>query len=163
MILAGAGGSGLAKSIFQDLKTDIIYPITQFPGYEETTIVSPDGKLGLTMTTRFSLKTSSYILGIMPRPFSALVIGNMNMFTYMHGVMKVRKTGIGNIGPAAINIEESLTNSNYMGYDLHSIGLLVPLCHGTLIPKEQYFQRFHLITKKEYVLLDLIIINHQKA
>ena len=120
MILAGAGGSGLAKSIFQDLKTDIIYPITQFPGYEETTIVSPDGKLGLTMTTRFSLKTSSYILGIMPRPFSALVIGNMNMFTYMHGVMKVRKTGIGNIGPAAINIEESLTNSNYMGYDLHS-------------------------------------------
>ena len=52
--LAGAGDSGLAKSVFQDLKSEIIYPITNFPGYEETTIISPDGKLGIVMTTRFS-------------------------------------------------------------------------------------------------------------
>lgn len=104
MTLKGSGSSGLTKSVFQDLKSDNIYPITQFPGYEETTIISPDGKLGIVMTTRFSPKTSSQILGIMPRPFSALI----------------RRTGKGNFGPAVINIEESLTNPKYMGYDLHS-------------------------------------------
>ena len=120
MTLAGSGSSGLAKSVFQELKSDKIYPISQFPGYEETTIISPDGKLGIVMTTRFSPKTSSEILGIMPRPFSALTTGNMNIFSYTHGVTKVRKTGKGNIGPAVINIEESLTNPKYMGYDMHS-------------------------------------------
>ena len=88
MTLAGSGSSGLAKSVFQDLKSDKIYPITQFPGYEETTIISPDRKLGIVMTTRFSPKTSSQISGIMPRPFSALTIGNMNMFAYTYGVKK---------------------------------------------------------------------------
>jgi len=72
------------------------------------------------MTARFSPKKSSQILGIMPRPFSALITEKMNMFAYMYGVIRVRKTGKGNLGPAVINIEESLTNPKYMGYDLHS-------------------------------------------
>ena len=118
--LAGAGKSGLAKSIFQDLMSDNIYAITQFPGYEETTIISPDGKLGLTMTTRFSPKTSSEILGYMPRPFSSYTICQMNRYTYLYGVGKVRESRKGNIGPAVINIEESLKNPDYLGYDLHS-------------------------------------------
>lgn len=44
--LAGAGSSDstLAKSVFQSLVTEENYPLTHFPGYEETTIISPDGK-----------------------------------------------------------------------------------------------------------------------
>jgi len=63
MMLAGSGSSGLAKSVFQDLKSAKIYPITQFSGYEETTIISPDGKLGIVMTTIFLLKQAVKFYG----------------------------------------------------------------------------------------------------
>ena len=123
LTLAGAGGeSALAKSVFQNLVGEENYPLTQFPGYEETTIISPDGKLGLTMTTRFSLKTSSYILGYMPRPLSIYTISKMNRYAYFYGVQEVRKKRKGNIGPALIDIEESKKNNSYMGYDLHEEG-----------------------------------------
>ena len=122
--LAGAGSSDstLAKSVFQSLVSEDNYPITHFPGYEETTIISPDGKLGLTMTTRFSEKSSSKILGYMPRPLSVYAVGNMNRYAYFYGVQEVRKNREGNIGPALINIEESKNNTEYMGYDLHDEG-----------------------------------------
>ena len=122
--LAGAGSSDstLAKSVFQSLVSEDNYPLTHFPGYEETTIISPDGKLGLTMTTRFSEKSSSKILGYMPRPLSVYAVGNMNRYAYFYGVQEVRKNREGNIGPALINIEESKNNTEYMGYDLHDEG-----------------------------------------
>ena len=119
---AGASDSTLAKSVFQNLVGEENYPLTHFPGYEETTIISPDGKLGLTMTTRFSEKTSSLILGYMPRPLSLYTTANMNRFAYFYGVQEVRKKRGGNIGPALINIEESIKNNSYMGYDLHDEG-----------------------------------------
>ena len=65
-----AGDSTLAKSVFQNLVGEEKNPLTHYPGYEETTIISSDGKLGLVMTTRFSPKTSSYILGYMLRPLA---------------------------------------------------------------------------------------------
>ena len=74
------------------------------------------------MTTRFSPKTSSEILGYMPRPLSAYAVSRMNMYVYLYGVQEVRKNREGNIGPALINIEESKTNHSYMGYDLHEDG-----------------------------------------
>ena len=120
--LAGAGDTALAKSVFQNLVGEENYPLTYFPGYEETTIISPDGKLGLTMTTRFSPKTSSEILGFMPRPLATYTAGKMNMYAYMYGVTKVRESREGNIGPAVINIAESMSNPSYMGYDLHEDG-----------------------------------------
>ena len=120
--LAGAGDSALAKSVFQNLVGEENYPITHFPGYEETTIISPDGKLGLVMTTRFSPKTSSEILGYMPRPLSVYTLSKMNMYAYLYGVQGVRNGKKGNIGPALINIEESKINTSYMGYDLHEEG-----------------------------------------
>ena len=122
LTLAGAGKQGLVKSVFQDLLTDDHYQITYYPGYEETTIISPDGKLGLVMTTRFSPKTSSEILGIMPRPFSSYTLSKMSMFVYIYGIINVRNNRAGNIGPAAINITESIKNEAYMGYDLHEEG-----------------------------------------
>lgn len=93
----GASDSTLAKSVFQNLVGEENYPLTHFPGYEETTIISPDGKLGLTMTTRFSEKTSSLILGYMPRPLSLYSVANMNRFVYFYGVQEVRKKRPGNI------------------------------------------------------------------
>jgi hypothetical protein len=120
--LAGAGDSALAKSVFQNLVGEENYQITHFPGYEETTIISPDGKLGLVMTTRFSPKTSSEILGYMPRPLSVYTVSKMNRYAYFYGIQEVRRNRNGNIGPALINIEESKTNVTYMGYDLHDEG-----------------------------------------
>ena len=119
LTLAGAGEDALAKSVFQNLVGEENYAITHFPGYEETTIISPDGKLGLTMTTRFSPKTSSEIIGFMPRPLSVYTVSKMNRFVYAYGVQEVRKAREGNIGPALINIEESKKNFDYKGYDLH--------------------------------------------
>lgn len=85
-------------------------------------IISPDGKLGLVMTTRFSPKTSSEILGYMPRPLSVYTVSSINRYAYFYGVQEVRKYRKGNIGPALINIEESKNNKEYMGYDLHDEG-----------------------------------------
>ena len=70
------------------------------------------------MTTRFSPKTSSEILGYMPRPLSVYTVSRMNMYAYLYGVQGVRNGKKGNIGPALINIEESKINKSYMGYDL---------------------------------------------
>lgn len=120
--LAGAGDSALAKSVFQNLVGEDNYQLTYFPGYEETTIISPDGKLGLVMTTRFSPKTSSAILGYMPRPLAVYTVSNMNRYAYFYGVQEVRKKRTGNIGPALINIEKSKSDPSYMGYDLHEDG-----------------------------------------
>jgi len=86
LTLAGAGNSALAKSVFQNLVGEENYPLTNFPGYEETTIISPDGKLGIVMTTRFSPKTSSEILGFLPRPLSVYTVSKMNRYAYMYGV-----------------------------------------------------------------------------
>ena len=122
LTLAGGVDTALAKSIFQNLVGEENYALTHFPGYEETTIISPDGKLGLVMTTRFSEKTSSQILGFMPRPFAVYSVAKMNMFAYMYGVEKVRNSREGNIGPAVINITESISNPSHMGYDLHEDG-----------------------------------------
>ena len=74
------------------------------------------------MTTRFSPKTSCEILGILPRPLATYTAGIMNMYAYMYGVTKVRSEREGNIGPAVINITESISNSSYLGYDLHEDG-----------------------------------------
>jgi hypothetical protein len=122
LTLAGSGDAALAKSVFQNLVGYENYPITHFPGYEETTIISPDGKLGLVMTTRFSPKTSSEILGYMTRPLCVYTLKKMNRYVYFYGIQEVRKSRPGNIGPALINIEESRANSSYMGYDLHTEG-----------------------------------------
>ena len=79
-LAGGSVDSALAKSVFQNLVGFENYPLSHFNGYEETTIISPDGKLGLVMTTRFSPKTSSEILGYMPRPLSVYTVSKMSMF-----------------------------------------------------------------------------------
>ncbi|OHT13459.1 hypothetical protein TRFO_16318 [Tritrichomonas foetus] len=117
--LAGAGKQGLAKSVVQDLDGEEVVELSHEPGYDETTIISPDGKLGVVMSTRFSPKTSCAILGLLPRPLSTFTVMTMNRYVYSYAVAGVRKTRIGNIGPALIEIEKSKNDYDYHGFDLH--------------------------------------------
>ena len=52
----------------QDLRSGKVEAVTRTPGYDETTIFSPDERLGLTMTARFSEGTDLKILDLIPRP-----------------------------------------------------------------------------------------------
>lgn len=117
--LVGAGSSGIATSVLQDFKTPDITVLSQEPGYEETTIMSPDEKLGTVMSTRFSPKTNCAIIGLLPRPNSIFMTMGMNRFTYDYSVTGVRDFREGNVGPALVEIEKAINDKDYHGYDLH--------------------------------------------
>lgn len=122
LTFVGSTFEGLARSVLQDLDTDSVQAISHVPGYDETTIISPDHKHGIVMSTRFSPKTSGQIFGLLPRPYSALTLMSMSQSVYSYSITGVRFYRKGNIGPALINIEESMKDSdferNYKGYDL---------------------------------------------
>jgi hypothetical protein len=113
--LAGGGDSALTDSIVQDLLSPELTQITRVPGYEETTIFSPDEKLGLVMSTRGSEKTSCAILGLLPRPHARLVTSSIINCVYLFAVAGVRSYRMGNVGPALIEIEKSMADSSYIG------------------------------------------------
>jgi hypothetical protein len=118
--LAGARDRDTTDSTVLDLRSGAITQITQTPGYDETTIFSPDERLGIVMTTRFSPSTDLAILGLLPRPHPVSLNMGLSMFMYMHGVTGVRNARSGNIGPALIDIEASRTQPDYRGLDLHA-------------------------------------------
>lgn len=117
--LAGAVKQGMSRSIVQDLKSSVTYALSQEPGYEETTIISPDGKLGIAMSTRFSPQSNCAILGLLPRPNSVYTLMGMNRYAYAYSVTQVRTSRVGNVGPALFEIEKAINDRNYHGYDLH--------------------------------------------
>lgn len=94
--------------------------ITQSPGYTESVIFSPDERLGMVMTTRFSEPTNPAVLGLMPRPY----VDNLNMglgrFVYTYAVAGVRRSRPGNIGPALIEIDKSKAQPGYQGINLNT-------------------------------------------
>jgi len=117
--LVGGSRSALPDSVIQDLLTDEIIQITKKPGYEETTIFSPDEKLGLIMSTRGSPKTNCAILGLLPRPYSMLVVMPMINVVYLYCVAGVRQFREGNIGPALVEIDKSIAGGDYDGVILN--------------------------------------------
>jgi hypothetical protein len=94
--------------------------ITKSPGYTESVIFSPDERLGMAMTTRFSEQSDPAVLGLIPRPY----VDNLNMglgrFVYTYAVQGVRQSRPGNIGPALIDIEKSKTQDGYLGINLNT-------------------------------------------
>ena len=120
--LSFAGGLNrvLANSTIQLLSTGDVEAVTDTAGYTETTVFSPDDRLGLSMTTRFSDATDLAILGLLPRPHPAILNMGLNMFAYTYGVTGVRKTRHGSIGPALINIDGSSKNPGYLGINLNT-------------------------------------------
>ncbi len=118
--LAGAKSRVTPDTVVQHLASGEIEQITDTPGYNETTIFSPDEKLGITMTTRFSEPTNMAILGLMPRPYPASLNIGLSMYIYTYGVTGVREARPGNVGPALIDIEASKTQEGYRGVNLNT-------------------------------------------
>lgn len=120
--LSFAGGikSILANSTVLQLASGTTEAVTDTPGYTETTIFSPDERLGITMTTRFSPSTDLAVLGLVPRPYPATLNMGLNMFAYTYGVTGVRKSRPGNVGPALIDIQASKTLPGYVGTNLNT-------------------------------------------
>jgi hypothetical protein len=116
--LVGAVTRDIPDSVVQDLATGKVEAITDTPGYTETTIFSPDERLGMTMTTRFSAPTDPAILGLMPRPYPAALNMGLSMFAYTYAVTGVREGRSGNVGPALIDIHTSMSEDGYRGIDL---------------------------------------------
>ncbi len=114
------GGKELvtADSTVIRLDTAEVDQITYTPGYDETAIFSPDERLGMVMTTRFSEVTDLGILGVMPRPHPISLNMGLARYMYTHGVTGVRGERPGNIGPALIDIERSKTEPGYTGINL---------------------------------------------
>ena len=118
--LVGAVRRDMPNSVVQDLATGKTEAITDTPGYTETTIFSPDERLGLTMTTRFSAHTDLAILGLMPRPYPDSLNMGLAMFAYTYSVTGVRQARSGDVGPALIDIQASKTQAGYLGADLNT-------------------------------------------
>ncbi|MBV1686728.1 hypothetical protein KRR38_03330 [Novosphingobium sp. G106] len=115
--LVGAVKRDLPDSVVQHLDTDLTEGITDTPGYTETTIFSPDERLGITMTARFS-KADPAILGLVPRPYPTSLNMSLPMLAYTYAVDGVRGERSGNIGPALIDIAKSKTREGYLGTNL---------------------------------------------
>jgi len=115
-----AGGRELATSdsTVIELDTGDRVQYTYTPGYDETTIFSPDERLGMVMTTRFSPATDLGVLGLMPRPEPGALNINLNRYMYTHGVTGVRGAREGNIGPALVDIRRSQDEPGYLGVNL---------------------------------------------
>lgn len=118
--MVGAVRRDVPDSVVQTLVTGMKEAITDTPGYTETTIFSPDEKLGITMTTRFSKATDLAILGLVPRPYPDSLQMGLAMMAYTYAVTGVRRDRPGSIGPALIDIEASKRQAGYQGIDLNT-------------------------------------------
>lgn len=117
--LVGAGRYDLPDSVVQHLDTTALDIITQTPGYTETTIFSPDERLGITMSAQFSEESDLAILGLMPRPYPGALSIDVSMVAYIYSVLGVRRAREGSIGPVLIDVAASRADPDYRGIDLH--------------------------------------------
>jgi len=116
----GDGGAALTDSVVQDLRTETVEAITRTPGYDETTILSPDERLGIVMSARASTATDPRFLGLLPRPHGQLVTMELSWVIYLYVVDGVRRFRPGNIGPILVDLERSKREREYVGVPLHS-------------------------------------------
>lgn len=116
--IVGAKQNATTDSIIQDLTSEELTQITYTPGYDETTILSPDERLGIVMSSRFSPQTDPAIFGLMPRPFGPLSTAGMMWSMYTYAISGVRNFRKGNIGPALIDIDRSMNEQGYKGIQL---------------------------------------------
>ena len=116
--LVGKKDGAITDSVVQDLTSNEITQITTAPGYDETTIFSPDERLGIVMSTRGSKTTDPAIFGLVPRPHT-YATQSLIMHLYMYAVDGVRKFRRGNIGPVLIQVERSMNEPGYQGVQLN--------------------------------------------
>lgn len=113
--LVGAKEGGLTDSVVQHVATGEVTQITRTPGYDETTIFSPDERLGLVMSTRGSKSTDPAVFGLLPRPRGGLATQGLAMHLYLYAVDGVRRFRKGNIGPVLVEIDRSIHEAGYQG------------------------------------------------
>ena len=104
--VAGGTERDIADSVVHHLASGRMEVITRTPGYDETTIFSPDERLGVVMSARFSAKSDPAILALMPRPYPDSLNMGLNWAAYTYAVTGVRKARPGNVGPALIEIDQ---------------------------------------------------------
>jgi hypothetical protein len=117
--VVGAKAGAITDSVVQELASGDITQITFTPGYDETTIFSPDECLGIVMSTRGSPKTDPAVFGLLPRPRGGLATQGLIQHLYMYAVAGVRSFRSGNIGPVLIDIERSIHETGYQGVVLN--------------------------------------------
>ena len=117
--LVGTMHDTFVKSVYQSLINEDHIPFSYASGYDETSILSPDEKLGITMSTRFSKSTSMAVLGFMPRPYCFLTLSKITENVYRYSITGVRLGRNGNIGPVLFDKEKSMNDADYQGIDLH--------------------------------------------
>lgn len=118
--IVGSTRSGSADSVIQDLDSEDIVQMTNMPGYDETTIYSPDEKLGLLMTTRFSPKTDLGVIGLVPRPPYIFMTKSLSLPSWSYSVAAVRQSVDGNVGPALLELDRVKNEPGYKGICLAS-------------------------------------------
>lgn len=118
--MAGGTRRDIADSTVLHLATGEVEAITDTPGYTETTIFSPDERLSVVMTARFSPRSDLAVLGLMPRPYPGALNMGLNSFAYNYSVSGVRQQRAGNVGPALIDIERSKSQEGYLGTNLNT-------------------------------------------
>jgi hypothetical protein len=109
----------LPDSVVQALDSDDLTAVTRGPGYDETTIFSPDERLGLVMTARASRATDPGVLGLLPRPRSGHALSAIAWAVYSYTVTGVRNHRPGNVGPVLVDVARSQTDPTYEGVALH--------------------------------------------
>ncbi len=115
--LVGSNPNGMADSVLQNVATGEVTLLTHAPGYDETTLLSPDERLGVVMTSRFSEATDPAVMGLVERPYGQ-ALHNILGQVYMYSVTGVRSGREGNVGPALIDLETSMNDESYTGIDL---------------------------------------------
>ena len=113
---------GIRKGIYQSLKKDELKQLTFYEGYDETTAISPDGKLECVMTTRFSEHTRFDIVGLIPTPYSILTSYLLANHLMKYSIANIRKdeTIKGNLGPSLIDLKHLEKDKNYKGINLNT-------------------------------------------
>ena len=114
---AGKGNS-ITDGLIQSLDSEEVTLVTDTPGYEETSMLSPDETLAVVMSPRFSEKTNCAVFGLIPHP-NSMAIGFLMNVLYMYAIAGVRSFRSGNIGPALIEVDKSMTEGRkYIGVNL---------------------------------------------
>lgn len=118
--VAGGTKRDIADSVVHHLGSGRMEVITQTAGYDETTIFSPDERLGVVMSARFSERSDPAILALMPRPYPDSLNMGLNWAAYTYAVTGVRQARPGNVGPALIEIDRSKSEPSYLGTNLNT-------------------------------------------
>ena len=111
-------GKSITDGLIQYLDSEEVTQVTDTPGYEETSMLSPDETLAVVMSPRFSEKTNCAVFGLLPHP-NSMAIGYLMNVLYMYAIDGVRKFRPGNVGPALIEVDKSMKEGRkYIGVNL---------------------------------------------